>query len=421
MATETLPRLRIAIIGGGIGGITLANGLVRIPHLDIHVFESKPDFSERGAAVGLSGNAMRALEHLLPSVTETLDKAGGTRNGSCFTLGSGAYAGTVLLSSDPNDSSRVVHRASLLRELLAPLPKSILHANKQLTLITPKEDDVELAFKDGAVETFDVVIGADGIFSTVRKYVLQDELGEYSASPTGFWDCRNMVPIEKVRQVFEDKSEEYFGVHRQYGWFGDRGFIMHDVVDNGTMVQCVIAGVEGEPAKDRHRDLTRDFLETELKSWLDGPIGRKMIDVLLDQPNPQAYSQWDHKATPTYVNGRVCIMGDAAHAMTPWQGAGAGQALEDSVVLATLFEHITLTKDIDAALTAYDTVRRPRAQKIIDSSRGSGLIMCGQDPEASVTPAGIGKALAGRWDFINSVDIPSHKEEALSKLRELQA
>lgn len=69
-------RLRIAIIGGGLAGTTVANALFRIPNLDVHVFESAPKFSERGAAVGLSSNAQDALKHIIPESASLLEKAG---------------------------------------------------------------------------------------------------------------------------------------------------------------------------------------------------------------------------------------------------------------------------------------------------------------------------------------------------------
>lgn len=73
MSTTTL---RIAIIGGGLAGITLANALILIPHLDVQVYESAPEFSERGAALGLSSNALTVLQHILPSAQDSLSKAG---------------------------------------------------------------------------------------------------------------------------------------------------------------------------------------------------------------------------------------------------------------------------------------------------------------------------------------------------------
>lgn len=79
-----------------------------------------------------------------------------------------------------------MHRASLLRELLAPLPKERLHANKKLIRINSTTDGVEIAFEDGSAHIIDAVVGADGIFSSVRDYVLQDAAEECAASPAGF-------------------------------------------------------------------------------------------------------------------------------------------------------------------------------------------------------------------------------------------
>lgn len=69
-------RIRVAIIGGGLAGAALANALIQFTHIDLHLYESAPEFSERGAAVGLSGNALEALRHILPSSRELLAKAG---------------------------------------------------------------------------------------------------------------------------------------------------------------------------------------------------------------------------------------------------------------------------------------------------------------------------------------------------------
>lgn len=106
--------------------------------------------------------------------------------------------------------------------------------------------------------------------------------------------------------------------------------------------------------------------------------------------------------------------------MTPWQGAGAGQAFEDAVVLSTLLGDVTTTAQIDAAFRAYDAVRRPRAQRIIDSSRETGLIMTGQDADAGLDPEKLRPVLKSRWDFIYGIDLVAYKKEALAKMREFR-
>lgn len=297
------PSIKIAVIGGGLAGATIANALLRHPHLDAHVYESAPEFSERGAAVGLADDAQRALKQVVgeTEASALLERAGAVIQAStrlCIVRlsnldllptypdadnspqGSGPRAGTVMMDlggGDPKDAGRVLHRASLLRELLAPIPTNRLHASKTLSKITPTaQGNVKVTFRDGQEETFDAVIGADGIFGEVRRHVLQEAADAEGPSPAGFWDCRNLIPFDKARDIL---GAEYFEQDRQYGWAGSGAFIMHDVLENRTKVQCVISAIEKDHPKDRKRPLTREFLEGTLRDWLDGPVGKGMIEV----------------------------------------------------------------------------------------------------------------------------------------------
>ncbi|KAF7521367.1 hypothetical protein G7054_g12458 [Neopestalotiopsis clavispora] len=431
----TASPIRVAIIGGGLAGATLANALVRIPHLQIQVYESAPEFSERGAAIGLATNFQQALAQIIPSAKTILEKAGAVAmNSSRIVLGSGPEAGNVVLDlAGAGDPGVVVHRASLLRELLAPLPKEILHANKKLTNIKNDGDGIQLTFQNGRIDSFDAIIGADGIFGKVREHVVGDN-AEYKASPAGFWDCRILMPFEKAQKTI---GPEFFELDRQYGWIGDQAFIMHDVLENRTMVQVVISAIEKDHPKDRKRPLSRELATATLSKWLDGPIASSVIEasssitakpraprlillqLMMDEPVVQAYSQWEHKKTPTFYDGRTCIVGDAAHATTPWQGAGAGQAIEDAMILGHLLSHVTSKDQVNAAFEAYNTVRQPRCQQVIDSSRGTGLIFCGQNSEIGLDPAKLRSLVPPRWGFIMALDMEAHKQDALNKMKEI--
>lgn len=142
--------------------------------------------------------------------------------------------------------------------------------------------------------------------------------------------------------------------------------------------------------------------------------------LILDQNEPHAYSQWEHKNTSTFANGRVCVAGDAAHATTPWQGAGTGQAFEDAMILGTLLGEVKVVSELDSAFKAYDAVRRERCQQVIDSSRGTGQILCGQNPDAELDPDKVKKLLAPRWGFLYRIDLNAYKEEALAKMKAFQ-
>jgi salicylate hydroxylase len=114
-------------------------------------------------------------------------------------------------------------------------------------------------------------------------------------------------------------------------------------------------------------------------------------------------------------------MGDAAHATTPWQGSGAGMSIEDSLILSTLLGRSTTPGDALAALRAYDQVRRPRTQRIVESSRITGNILTGTREEMRQYLDTPGKLLS-RWDFILNIDMEKHRDEAISIMeQELKA
>lgn len=127
---------------------------------------------------------------------------------------------------------------------------------------------------------------------------------------------------------------------------------------------------------------------------------------------------WDHPPARTYTSGNICIMGDAAHATTPWQGSGGGMSIEDSLILSTLLGRAKTPKDATAALKAYDQVRRPRTQRIVQSSRGTGLIITGQAEETQLDLQKLREKVLPRWDFIINIDMEKHRDDAIKLMEE---
>jgi salicylate hydroxylase len=122
----------------------------------------------------------------------------------------------------------------------------------------------------------------------------------------------------------------------------------------------------------------------------------------------------DHPPAPTYYSGNIAILGDAAHAMTPWQGAGGGQAIEDSVVLAALLGQVRRKEHFTHAIAAYDAVRRPRSQKVVSTSRETlGLYALNDGVANGDSDEWLGK-WNGRLDWIWKVDIAKQNDEALA-------
>lgn len=133
---------------------------------------------------------------------------------------------------------------------------------------------------------------------------------------------------------------------------------------------------------------------------------------------PDSWALFDHKPAPTYYKGRIAILGDAAHASTPHQGAGAGQAMEDAFILSSLLgdKFTQSASDIPAAFKAYDAIRRPRSQKVVRTSREAGLTYAFQGPAGGDVHK-IGEELLGRYKWIWEEDMDSQAELAKAILR----
>ncbi|KAI9666324.1 MAG: hypothetical protein M1821_004259 [Bathelium mastoideum] len=395
-------KLRIAVSGGGLAGAALANVLFRQEHLEVQLFESAPQFSERGQAIGVAINAQRALAHLVPDAEDLLTRAGavpmhstrllmvsarillsfwsksdrddkgefallllGTSTDESIAQGNGPAAGTKVIDLAEEHPGRIVHRAAFLRELLAPLPRENMHTNKKLIAVDYTQDyNLLLRFEDGSTVEVDALVGADGLFGFVRAHVLGADHEAVQPIAAGWAGVHNLVPFSKA---CDKLGADLFKKDRQYGWIGNEGLMM--------------------PAT-----------------------------LLLDQDDPATFAQWEHRDAPTYAKNRVCIMGDSAHAMTPWQGSGGATALEDAVVLGALFAQIRSPDQVKDALRAYDAVRRPRTQSMAASSRLTGRIMTGLVEEVGTDPVKMHDALKNRWNFIYDFDLGEHVEEAVAML-----
>jgi salicylate hydroxylase len=334
---------------------------------------------------------------------------------------------SVIFDLAAEQRGKVVHRAALLAELLKPIPEGNKHTNKRVDNISESDESskLDIQFSDGTTFQADAVIGADGVRGYVRGHVLGKDHPAVLAKPAGFWDARSLVPIQKAKELM---GVEYFEVIRQYGWIGDGVFFMHDVLDDGETVQFVLSGImndsetEGEKWEEEvwDKELDRAKLERMVESWAETPepLKKSIVEVMLQNPDLKAFPQQHHHMdASTYANGHVAIMGDAAHCMTPWQGSGAGQAIEDAMILETLLEHTKVSSQITTALKVYDQLRRPRTQRIVHSSAGTGLILCGRGVDAGLDVGKIKEVLPGRWAFIYGHDQAKHKKEALSAFK----
>lgn len=278
--------IRIAISGGGLAGASLIHALIKHPHLDVHIFESASAFKESGAAVGIARNGLTALDLIGPAAAESLKRAGAVPQlGVRFKLGHGLDQGALIDEADSTTEDRcltsIVHRAAFLRELLADIPKEWLHASKKLVAVDQPtgEGPVTLHFTDGSTHECDVLIGADGIHSTVRGLILGEEDAATRPRNTGFWVIMTLQPYGKAQASLGKKFVDSEDA-REYMWLGDGHMILHDVLENGKLVQFVVGSYDHDTQlSDRwQRSVTADEVKTYFQDSSRVPHLNKAIN-----------------------------------------------------------------------------------------------------------------------------------------------
>ena len=329
---------RAVVIGGGIGGLSAALGLSRAGW-QVTVLERAAGFRPVGAGLVLQANGLRCLDALGVGAAVRRDgcpdRSGGTRTAD----------GRWLARIEAGDLTRAlgtpaygIHRAVLHQILLDALPGDVtVHTGADVTNVTTN-GEVTWQGPDGPVRMVaDLVVGADGIRSTVRR-----RLWPTAADPVpiGVTAWRGIAPVwtdDLVVAISWDRGAEFGIVPLADGrvyWF---------------------AAVNATPGS------APPEIDARFHRWHD-PVPALIAATpailrddlaCLDEP------------LPTYVNGRVVLLGDAAHAMTPNLGQGANQALEDAVVLATVAGRPDGT-------AVYDRYRRPRSQRVARASRMIG-------------------------------------------------
>ncbi len=338
---------KAVVAGGGIGGLAAAIALGR-RGWDVEVLERSPEFGEVGAGISLWPNALRALDALGlgDQVRERarVEGEGGIRRSD----------GRWLLRSDAAELGRrfgplvMIHRAELLEILRAAVPAPALRSGVEVSAVASDGAAVEVTHSAGA-SSADLLVGADGIGSAVRRSVWPDApLPRYA----GYTAWRLVAtPTEPISGAGESWGRgERFGIAP---------------LPDGRVYAFATAGL---PAEGHGEDGELAELRRRFGAWHDP------IPAILDAAFENAVLRNDIVALPplaSYAAGRVALLGDAAHAMTPDMGQGACQALEDAVVLAAA---LGADPDVTAALAAYDAERRPRTRKIAARSRRIGQV-----------------------------------------------
>ncbi|KAM5540134.1 hypothetical protein V8D89_006274 [Ganoderma adspersum] len=377
-------KLRVAIIGGGMGGLVLALCLKKYaPDVRFDIYESAHELAEVGAGIGMSPRIWSLMKEL--GLENDLLAIQGTeeRDGANFRLRKGDEQQAVEIAEFPNSH---MFQRSVLQQLLS---KHLdggdrIHFAKRLSSYSEASpmEPITLNFKDGSTATCDVVVGSDGVRSAVRRTMFNGLADE--AEKRGNTD-EAVCFRERVEPVFSGQIA-YRGLtpasvlspelvefaSGPQNLLGKYGQITIYPVSNGKFINiAAIKRILGAgPVYDGPwvETTTGETVAKLFEHWDPRALG-----VIKAVSDPFCWAMHAVRELPTYVKGRAALVGDAAHAMLPHQGAGVGQAFEDGWVLATVLSHPAVTlANLPAALVIYDGVRRPYSQGIAAGSLQNG-------------------------------------------------
>lgn len=362
MATGTSTqgqKLRIAITGGGIGGLTLA---LALQHRGItaEVFEQAPELAEVGAAVALSANATRELRRL-----GVLDQVTAVSTEPTELIYRGWRDARRIASFPVHDDLRYqerfgapyygVHRADLQRVLSGALGGVGLHLGHRLVELVDQGDSIRLQFANGRSAKADLVIGADGVRSMVRRFVTGGEDAVYSGTSA----FRGIVPVERLPTLPDPRAIQF--------WMGPDAHLLHYAIGGRGDAVNFFAVVEGPNAWPHADKWVAEVAPGEAVAAFEGwhPAVAEMVSAV---EQTMRWGLFTVRPLLRWSRGRAVILGDAAHAMLPHHGQGANTTIEDAITLAELLADAA-PSDLEAVLARFQTLRRARTRKIQRSSR----------------------------------------------------
>ncbi|KAF2000357.1 salicylate hydroxylase [Amniculicola lignicola CBS 123094] len=378
---------RIAIVGGGLGGMAFMNSALYAGLENIHMYEAAAEFTEVGAGVNITRNANRVLDafglkdsmlwmssHDPPSYMEY------------HHYRTGDFLGRIEEFGEPR--SRQIHRAHLLDVLKSKVPDSKISKGKRLVMLErdSAKDMYNLSFADGTTALADIVVGCDGIKSQVRAHLGYSDQPNYSGQMVyrGYVSYADLTP------------ETGALLRKTVNFRGPRRHVLTLPIgnDESKTARVGIIGFMTEPLENWKSEswlatAPVDAFEEHVKDWC--PAVQEIIHGLRKGANAdeEILKQTLYVREPTDrwwnieddANGSGIIMiGDSVHSTLPHQGQGACQAIESGFALAQVLKHWASPSLADA-FQFFQDLRKPRTDRITSSSAETGKMASADIPE----------------------------------------
>lgn len=340
--------MKVAIIGGGIGGLAAASAL-QSRGADVDVYEQAPNLAEVGAGVQMTPNATKVLRAL--GVEERLARDGFLPDaivGLDWKSGRTTFR-TPLKEVCPKlygADYYQIHRADLHQMLRDSVPADRIHLGTRCTGVIMNDGRGVARFEDGSEIEADVIVGADGIHSAVRRSLFEDVRPKY----TGNMCWRALVPVDRPDPQLTRLSSSM--------WFGPKGHVVVYYVKGGRAIN-IVACLEVDSWAEESWTLpsSREELCAAYAEW-----NPALLRLLEKTTNVFKWGLFDHDPMQGWSRGNVTLLGDAAHPMLPYLSQGAAMGIEDGWVLARALTETGV--DVATALQIYEAARLPRTRDV---------------------------------------------------------
>ncbi|MFK7830474.1 MAG: FAD-dependent monooxygenase [Congregibacter sp.] len=337
---------RVAVIGAGIAGLTAALAL-RKNNFEVDLFESTPRLGELGAGITLAPNAMRGLAYL--GLADGIAEAGTEPTMQAISHWRDGHCLMEMPRADAREKYGAayvyIHRADLQEHLIMAAHDTgvRLHLGKRLQSLSSVAGEVRLEFSDGTRAATELAVGADGLKSVVRG-LFQPRPSQF----TGHIAYRALAPVAPGIQHLIDLP----GLH-----IGPGKMVVRYPLRKGALLNLVFFARQSGWTEDGWSIPAKlEDLRELYGDWCDD------VGLLLDAANPGTLHKWAvnaHAPLQSWCqDDQVVLIGDAAHAMTPFLGQGAAMGIEDAVVFARAMAEVS---DQGEALRRYEAARLSRA------------------------------------------------------------
>ncbi len=360
----SLEKRSIAIVGAGIGGLAAAATLRRAGVM-VDVYEQAGQFARVGAGIQMMPNSMKVLRKI--GVEEKLRQRAFQPYSH---LNRESDTGKIMRELPMPESLfgapyLCMHRADLHDALAAAVPSEVVHFNKKLAGLDERAGQLRLAFADGSSAQADAVIGADGVHSLVRDIIIGPDL-----------------PIHKGRIAYRAIFPSALlngldiGPSRTKWWGVDRHIVIY--YTTATRSELYFVTSVPEPAEWMTPESWSAKGDVkELRRAYEG-FHRDVRAVLEACPDCHKWAILEREPLPKWSDGRVVLLGDACHPMTPYMAQGGATAIEDAAILARCLEELE-GDDIEVAFKRYEAHRKPRTSRIQAISSANTWMKGGDD------------------------------------------